>query len=158
MPTDPPPDAKGAMAPDAPLTSPKLDAKNGFFGSTFGSKVKEIRGLRQTEKNGDRAAYKLTGEKTYSRVLLRDVTYTFQKGHLASIGFSVRAPSDCKVMAAALRADLGSPQKSASSPTEAYVWKGDKTGLRFAISSGGGCGGVAVSKDLAQGEWSGLEP
>jgi hypothetical protein len=157
-PSDAPPDSK-TMTPDAPAVgSPKLDAKNGFLGVTFGAKVKEIHGLKQTEKNGERTSYKPPGDKSYSGLLLKDVNYTFQKGRLATIGFGVRLTTDCKAVAAALKTDFGAPQKTSSVPTEAYVWKGDKAGMRFAISSAGTCGGVVVSKDLAPPEFAGLEP
>ncbi|MEO6418405.1 MAG: hypothetical protein ABIP39_03315 [Polyangiaceae bacterium] len=154
------PDADSkTMTPDAPMVgSPKLDAKNGFLGATFGAKVRELRGLKQTEKNGDRTSYKMPGDRSYSGILLKDVSYTFHKGRLATIGFGVRLTTDCKSVATALKADFGPPQKTATIPNEAYVWKGDKAGLRFAISSAGTCGGVVVSRDLAPPEFAGLEP
>lgn len=156
-PADAPADTK-AMSPDAVAGSPKLDAKNGFLGVSFGAKVKDIRGLKQTEKNGDRASYKLATDRSYSGILLKDVNYTFQKGRLATIGFGVRSTTDCKTVAGALKNDFGPPQKMATLPNEAYVWKGDRAGMRFAISSAGSCGGVVVSKDLAPPEFAGLEP
>ena len=147
------------MTPEAPAAgSPKLDAKNGFLGVSFGAKVRDIRGLKQTEKNGDRTSYKLPADRSYSGILLKNVSYTFQKGRLATIGFGVRLTTDCKAVASALKADFGPPQKSATIPNEAYVWKGDKAGMRFAISSVGTCGGVIVSRDLAPPEFAGLEP
>lgn len=155
---DAPPDSK-TMTPDAPAVgSPKLDAKNGFLGATFGAKVKDLRGLKQTEKNGERASYRMPTDRSYGGILLKDVNYTFQKGRLATIGFGVRLTTDCKTVAAALKSDFGPPQKSATLPNEAYVWKGDKAGMRFAISSAGTCGGVVVSRDLAPPEFAGLEP
>ena len=151
------PDSK-TMTPEPPAGSPKLDAKNGFLGVSFGAKVRDIRGLRQTEKNGDRASYKLGTDRSYSGILLKDVNYTFHKGRLATIGFGVRLSPDCKTVAGALKNDFGPPQKMSTLPNEAYVWKGDKAGMRFAISSAGSCGGVVVSKDLAPQEFAGLEP
>jgi hypothetical protein len=151
------PDSK-TITPEPPAGSPKLDAKNGFLGVNFGAKVKDIRGLKQTEKNGERASYKLGTDRSYSGILLKDVNYTFHKGRLATIGFGVRLSTDCKTVAGALKNDFGPPQKMATLPNEAYVWKGDKAGMRFAISSAGSCGGVVVSKDLAPPEFAGLEP
>ena len=150
-------EASAGAAP--PAVAAKLDAKNGFAGAQLGASVKSFRGLKATEKNGDRATYHATaGKPSYAGAALKDVTYTFMKGKLAMIFFSVKAANDCKTVREGLERELGPAQKSTTTPSEAWVWKGDKVGMRFAIGQNF-CGGSVVSKDLSDpAAWSALEP
>lgn len=138
----------------------KLDAKDGFAGAQLGSAVKAFRGLKLSEKNGERATYRVSAKKpvSYAGAPLKDVTYTFQKGKLAMIFFSVKQLKDCKPVKEGLERELGPAQKSTTTPAEAYVWKGDRVGMRFAIGQGF-CGGTVVSKELSEpSAWGALEP
>ncbi|WP_394828504.1 hypothetical protein [Pendulispora albinea] len=151
--------ASESKGPDTAAVGPasKLDAKNGFAGVQLGSSFKSFHGLKQTEKSGDRITYRVTrGAPSYGGVALRDVLYTFNKGKLDSITFSVKSNGDCKGVKESLERELGAPQATSS---QASVWKGEKVGMRFAISPTSSCGGMVVSRELADAiTWGGLQP
>ncbi|WP_394850612.1 hypothetical protein LZC95_24535 [Pendulispora brunnea] len=169
-PEAPPPDGKddgGATPPPSTASSEKsegsttpatkLDAKNGFAGVQLGAPFKSFRFLKESERSGDHITYKVTrGTPSYGGVALKDVTYTFNKGKLDTIVFSVKANKDCKGMKESLERELGTPQ---STSAQAQVWKGEKVGLRFAIAPNSSCGGSVVSRELADAiSWAGLQP
>ncbi|WP_394851282.1 hypothetical protein [Pendulispora rubella] len=170
-PEAPPPEGKDDAGSTPPLatsglegktegsTTPatKLDAKNGFAGVQLGAAFKSFRNLKESERSGDHITYKmLRGTPSYGGIALKDVSYTFNKGKLDTIVFSVKANKDCKAMKESLERELGAPQ---STSAQAQVWKGEKVGLRFAISPNSSCGGSVVSRELADAiSWAGLQP
>jgi len=135
----------------------KLDAKNGFAGVQLGAPFKSFRNLKESERSGDHITYRVTrGTPSYGGVALKDVSYTFNKGKLDTIVFSVKANKDCKGLKESLERELGTPQ---STSAQAQVWKGEKIGLRFAIAGNSSCGGSVVSRELADAiSWAGLQP
>lgn len=141
---------------DAPSTAPKLDAKNGFAGVQLGASFKSFKGLKQTEKSGDHVTYKARNAPSYGTVALKDVYYTFNKGKLDTITFSVKSNSDCRGVKESFERDFGTPQATSS---QGAVWKGEKVGLRFVIAATSSCSGTVVSKELGDAaSWSALQP
>ncbi len=149
--------AKGDEGKPENSVATKLDAKNGFAGVQLGASVKSFKGLKQSERSGDHVTYRVTrGAPSYAGASLKDVTYTFNKGKLDTISFSVKSNGDCKSVKESLERELGAPQASSA---QSFVWKGDKVGLKFTIAPTSSCSGTVMSHDLADTlAWATMQP